>query len=53
MNQKQHKNYSKNIKDMIYRILTKTGYYTLTATITTTVLHIPLQRYYTLNNLLK
>ncbi|MFA5300199.1 MAG: hypothetical protein WC389_18585 [Lutibacter sp.] len=53
MNQKQHKNNSKNIKDMIYRGLTKTGYYTLTTSVTATLLHIQLQRYSTLNNLLK
>jgi hypothetical protein len=38
---------------MIYRTLTKTGNYTLTTTITATELHIPLQRYYSLNNILK
>jgi hypothetical protein len=53
MNEKQHKNNAKNIKDMIFRILTKTDYYTLTTLVTATLLHILLQHYYSLNNLLK
>lgn len=53
MNQKQHKNNSKNIKDMINSILTKSEYYTLTTSVTAQLLHIPLHKYYTLNNLLK
>ncbi len=53
MNQKQHKNNSKNIKDMISSILTKTGYDTLTTLVTATLLHIQLHHYSTLNNLLK
>jgi len=53
MDQKQQKNMSKNIKAMIFRTLIKIGYYTLTTLITATLLHIQLQRYSTLNNLLK
>jgi hypothetical protein len=53
MNEKRHKNNVENIKDMIFRTLTKTGYYTLTTLVTATLLHIQQQRYSTLNNLLK
>jgi hypothetical protein len=53
MNQKQTKKRSKNIKEMIYRTLEKSEYYPLTTLITATLLHIQLQRYSTLNNLLK
>jgi hypothetical protein len=43
----------KKSNDMNIRILTKTGNYTLTTTATATQLHIPLQRYSSLNNILK